>query len=87
MLKISEIRQNESQVEYRLDGSLSGPWVEELRRLCALALAQNCTLVLNLRNLRFVDKDGAALLRELAAQHVSQLNSSAFVRAHVQGGM
>lgn len=87
MLKISKTRQTDAAVEYKLDGSLSGVWVDELRRICDAAFASDLSLVLDLSNLRFVDSEGAALLQRLSERHVTQLNSSAFVRAHVQGGM
>lgn len=87
MLKITPTSQTETRVEYQLDGSLSGPWVKELQGVCEADLARGMTVALNLSNLHFIDQAGAALLKRLATQHVSQLNCSAFVRAHVQGGM
>jgi anti-anti-sigma regulatory factor len=84
MLRISSETASEGNatVILKLDGQVSGPWVNELRRACAGAKGDGLTpnrLVLDLTELQFIDATGIQLFRELAAQHVSFSNPSAFV--------
>ena len=67
----------------RLEGQVSGPWVEELRRVCAETLGnisdEAHPLMLDLTDVFFIDADGVALFRDLAARHVTVTNGSLFV--------
>ena len=61
---------------------MTGRWVEELRRSCQEALGTNgqrVPLALDLADVLFIDAEGVALFRELAAQHVKLTNGSLFV--------
>ena len=73
----------------RLEGHITGPWVEELRRVCAETLGNNgCGgnyLVLDLAGVSFLDAGGVALFRELAARRVSFTNSSTFIAEQLKG--
>jgi anti-anti-sigma regulatory factor len=70
-------------VLFRIEGQVSGPWIEELRRVCNETLGGNGhgsqRLVLDLADVSFVDADGVALFRELAARRVILTNASLFV--------
>lgn len=67
----------------RLEGQVTGQWVEELRRVCHEALCDNGhparPLVLDLADVFFIDADGVRLFRELAARRVTLANGSLFV--------
>jgi anti-anti-sigma regulatory factor len=67
----------------RLEGQVTGRWVEELRRVCNETIGHNGNgahpLVLDLTDVLFIDADGVALFRELTARRVSLTNSSLFV--------
>ena len=73
----------------RLEGQITGPWVEELRRVCAETVGNNgdggSYLVLDLAGVSYLDADGVALCRELAARRVSFTNSSAFIAEQLKG--
>ena len=73
----------------RLEGQVTGPWVEELRRACAETLGSNGHsrngFVLDLAGVSFLDADGIALFRELAARRVLFTNCSAFIAAQLKG--
>jgi ABC-type transporter Mla MlaB component len=56
-----------------------GAWVEELRQQSQTVFSQAKSLTLDLEKLRFVDSQGAALLRELSRKNVAQLNCSPFI--------
>ena len=63
----------------RLEGRLAGPWVDEVRAASVAAPAGDGRLVLDLTDVSFVDRDGVALLRELAAAGSTLTNCSPFV--------
>lgn len=66
----------------KLDGNVSGPWVNELRHACSSAMGNRPTtkrVVLDLADVQFIDTTGIQLFRELLAQQVSFSNPSAFV--------
>ncbi len=67
----------------RLEGQVRGPWVVELRRVCAEAISSNGPvvprLVLDLRDVSFIDAEGIELFRELSAHRISLTNCSPFV--------
>ena len=84
MLKISGTATTEEQPAFlRLEGQVRGPWVEELRRACDQVLGNNGhrgnRLVLDLAEVSFIDADGVALFRELAARRVTLTTGSPFV--------
>jgi anti-anti-sigma regulatory factor len=73
----------------RLDGQVTGPWVEELRRTCAETVGNNrdaeTYLVLDLAGVSFLDAAGVALFRDLTSQHVAFANFSAFIAEQLRG--
>jgi len=74
---------NKGAVSLRLEGQVTGPWVEELRRVCGEAINQNGhgahALALDLSNVSYIDADGVALFRQLTEWRVSLTNCSIFV--------
>ena len=90
MLRISQGSQNEAgPICLRLDGQVTGPWVEELRRVCTDTLRNNEQntnhLVVDLAGVSFLDAAGIALLRELSARRVLFTNCSTFVAMQLEG--
>jgi anti-anti-sigma regulatory factor len=79
MLRISEIHDPKGTVTLKLEGRLTGPWVDELRRVSREALVQTHPLTLDLGDLVFLDAQGVSLLRYLEAQSVRLANASPFV--------
>ena len=64
----------------RLEGKVSGQWVDELRRLTSEILTEPATrLVLDLAEVSFIDADGLELLHQLSSRHVILRNGSLFV--------
>jgi anti-anti-sigma regulatory factor len=91
MLRISQRpAQNEGGATYlQLEGQVTGPWVEELRRVCTETSGNNGHskdhLVIDLAGVSFLDADGIALFRELAARRVLFTNCSSFVAEQLRG--
>jgi anti-anti-sigma regulatory factor len=86
MLRISSetALEGNATVILKLDGSVSGAWVNELRRACRGAMGSGSRpehkhLVLDLAGVRFIDSAGIELFRELGTQRVCFSNPSAFV--------
>ncbi len=81
MLRI-EAEVNASQgTTIRATGKLSGPWVAELQR--SVASRDEGTVVVDLTDVSFVDRDGLAYLRSLAQEARISLRCSAFVTAQL----
>jgi len=79
MLRITP-HETEKIATLKLEGSLSGPWVDELRR-CWTNLAEGPrTVELDLRGVSFLDPDGATLLLRMERQGTRLLGSSAFLQ-------
>jgi anti-anti-sigma factor len=74
---------DKENVLLRLEGQVTAQWVAELRRACNEAIGDNGhgvhPLVLDLADVFFIDVDGVALFRELAARRVTLTNGSLFV--------
>lgn len=83
MLKISRVSESDSPLVLRLEGQITGPWVDELRRICAESVPNNGNnarqLVLDLAGVSFLDASGIVLLRQLVTGHVSITNYSVFI--------
>jgi anti-anti-sigma regulatory factor len=88
MLKISQISGGGVPTVLRLEGKVVGPWVDELRRVCAemapSADGRSPGLVLDLSGVSFLDADAIALFQQLVTDHVSIANYSVFVGAQLK---
>jgi len=85
VLRISCVESLDAAVTIRLEGQVSGPWVEELRRSCEQLLATGSGLVLDLTEVSFIDTDGVALCRSLRERRVTFMNCSPFVAEQLRG--
>jgi hypothetical protein len=86
MLRISLIEAGDDSKILRLEGRVVGPWVGEVRRLCAPLLGST-PLTLDMGDVSFIDADGLTLLRELEARRVNLTNCSPFVAEQIKGGL
>ena len=82
MLKIT-LHDSASELRFKLEGKLSGPWVAELRQcwLTAQSTTHDRKTVLDLAELDFVDPQGQSLLEEMHRQGVTLTAMSPFIRA------
>jgi hypothetical protein len=79
-MKITVVESSSEAVRLRVEGRLTGRWVEELRRTCDLqALDDGIRLILDLADLSFADADGIELLKELRIRLVTFLSLSSLV--------
>jgi anti-anti-sigma regulatory factor len=79
-MKITVIESSNEAVRLRVEGRLTGRWVEELRRTCQLhAINGGVQLVLDLADVSFADAEGIKLLKELRIRWVTLFNPSSLV--------
>ena len=62
MLRILLINDSDRDETIRLEGSLHGPWVDELRKVLDSATARSSRIRLDLSALIYLDEDGRELL-------------------------
>jgi hypothetical protein len=79
-MKITVVESSSVAVRLRVEGRLTGRWVEELRSTCDLqGLREGIRLTLDLADLSFAEAAGIELLKELRTRSVTLLNPSSFV--------
>jgi ABC-type transporter Mla MlaB component len=64
----------------KLEGKLSGPWVDELRQCWTNLVKENIPVRIDLRELSFLDLNGRTLLLRMERQGTQLLEGSAFIR-------
>ncbi len=84
MLRITELAPAQGAVHLRLEGRLVGPWVSEAKQVCDRKLDHQRPLVLDLKDLAFVDLRGAVLLAQLRQDGAQLLNGSPFLEAQLR---
>jgi ABC-type transporter Mla MlaB component len=84
MLRISATAEDEGKVTLRLEGRLTGQWVELLQGTCEAPLETGVKIVVDLKNVSFVDRDGFVLLRSLADHGVEIRNALPFISEQIK---
>jgi len=84
MLRISESLSSDGVTSFRLEGWLSGPWVEEARRCFEFSTGNGRRVSLDLEELSLVDDEGIALLKTLAKRGVGFSNCSQFLKERLK---
>jgi len=79
MLRITPIQTCQSAT-LKLEGQLSGPWVDEFRRCWTSLAQQKVPVKINLRHVSFVDQPGRDLLLRIERQGTPLLECSEFLR-------
>ena len=79
MLRLS-VSNEASGIRLRLDGSLSGQWVDEVYREVSLALVRSGHVTLDCGGVSYVDPKGVAFLQSLPRHAVATVNCSSFLQ-------
>jgi anti-anti-sigma factor len=80
MLRITVVESLNDAVRLRVEGRVTGRWVEELRNSCEeQALSDGVRLLLDLAEVSFVDAAGIELLKELRSRCVTLVSLSPLV--------
>ena len=82
MLKIT-LHDQPDQLRLRLEGRLVGPWVQELNQCwrTAISTTANRAVVVDLREVDFVDTDGQALLETMRREGVQLIAATPLIRS------
>lgn len=85
MLKIT-LHDSASELRFRLEGKLSGPWVGEFRQCCetASSTTEGRRTVIDLRDVEFVDEAGQELLGGLSRRGVQLQASTPFMQSIIE---
>jgi hypothetical protein len=79
-MKISVVESSRVAVRLRVEGRLTGRWVDELRGTCDLqGLGDGIRLTLDLADVSFADAAGIELLKQLRLRLVALINPSSLV--------
>ena len=80
MLRITVVEANPRAVTLRVEGQITGCWVEEVRRACdAHTSAKEIQLSLDLADVSFADSAGIILLKELGTRGVGLIHITPFM--------
>jgi len=87
MLRITVVESSRSAVILRVEGRITGSWVEELRRACDMhTLLDEVQLSLELSDVSFADAAGILLLKELRSRGVSFMSATPFMVEQLKDG-
>ncbi|MGA7314198.1 MAG: hypothetical protein WBX22_09520 [Silvibacterium sp.] len=87
MLRITVVESSKTAVTLRVEGRITGLWVEELRTACNLhTLSDEVQLSLELADISFADAAGIALLRELLNRGVGLIRTAPFLAELLKDG-
>jgi anti-anti-sigma regulatory factor len=84
MLRISRDNAKDGSVILRLEGEISGPWVDETSRLCEGIIANGQRLRIDLADVTFADRTGVELLGHLRTRRTRLDHCSPFLRARLE---
>jgi ABC-type transporter Mla MlaB component len=88
MLRITVVEGSRSAVTLRVEGRITGCWVEELRRACdAHSLPDEVQLSLELADVSFADAAGIVLLKELRSRGVGLTRTNPFMAEQLKDGV
>jgi len=87
MLRITVVESSQSAVTLRVEGRITGPWVEELRTACDVhSFPDDVQLSLELADISFADAAGIALLIELRDRGVGFIRITPFLSEQLREG-
>jgi hypothetical protein len=87
MLRITVVESSRSAVSLRVEGRITGPWVEELRTACDVHTSPDeVQLSLELADVSFVDGAGIVLLKELRTRGVGLLRATPYLAEQLKEG-
>ena len=83
MLKITRVGTLNQEVTLRLDGRVTGPWVELLRTSAESVVKVGMRLTLDLENICYVDCEGVGLIKNLINRGILVKNVPFFVAEQI----
>jgi hypothetical protein len=87
MLRITVLESSKIAVTLRVEGRITGPWVDELRTACNVhTFPDEVQLSLELEDISYADVAGIALLRELRNRGVGLIGTTQFLIEQLKDG-
>jgi hypothetical protein len=87
MLRVTVIESSETAVTLRVEGRITGPWVEELRTACSVhSFPDEVQLSLELADISFADAAGIELLKELRDRGADLTHTTPFLAEQLKVG-
>jgi len=87
VLRITVVESSKVMVTLRVEGRITGPWVEELRTACNVhTFPDDVQLSLELADISFADPAGIALLKELRGRGVGFIHATPFLAEQLKDG-
>lgn len=84
MLRVTPI-QSDGTTTLKLEGNLSGPWVDELRQCWMKLVEKKVPVEVDLRALHFLDSNGTTLLLGMERQGTRLFGGSPFIHSLLHG--
>lgn len=81
MLRITTTQNRPGEITLRIEGRLVTDWVLELERVCRLALQSGALVLLDFADVRFVDRAGVQMLRNVVSERLRIVNCPPLVGA------
>jgi anti-anti-sigma regulatory factor len=85
VLRITSSSENGRPTTLKIEGRITGDWVDELSRAVSATGGTPSGIVLDMAQVTFVDQGGVALLRDLKDGGIELVNGSDFVQTLVNG--
>ena len=86
MLKITKMEDTGKTVVLKLEGKVTDQWAALLNEECRALLGKGRTLLLECRDVQFLDDRGADVLRNLPSQQVTIMGAPGFVTELLETG-
>jgi anti-anti-sigma regulatory factor len=83
MLKITRVTSLDQEVILRMDGQVTGPWVELLRTSAKSVAEEGMRLTLDLENVYYLDCEGVGLIKNLINGGIRLKNIPRFVAEQI----
>lgn len=83
MLKITRAVLSEQEITLQLDGRVSGQWAALLQDSAESVLNEGLTLIVDLKNISFIDCEGIAVIKNLIQRGARHVNPPLFVAEQI----
>ena len=80
MLRIEKMGEDAATVTLKLEGRVVAQWVDALEEECQRVLREPKRLILDVAGVRFIDRDGVAMLGKMNGKRVQLANCSPFLQ-------
>ena len=78
MLRITNVNESNSRATVRVEGQIISNWLAELERETTRLLQSGRRVVLDFAGVKFIDSQGAAVVKRITTDNAEIINCSAF---------